>query len=90
MKLYATVTSERATKGQGGEWLDINLKDERECTFAIIKVRKDSGYFMPTLEIETIGAVIKGKKQKDIACPVCDKPFKNGTCEDCDKLVNSL
>lgn len=25
MKLYATVTSERASKGQGGEWLDIDI-----------------------------------------------------------------
>ena len=23
-------------------------------------------------------------------CPVCDKPFINGTCIDCDKLVKSL
>jgi hypothetical protein len=41
MKLYATVTSERATKGQGGEYLDIELKDEERVCFATIKVRTD-------------------------------------------------
>lgn len=39
MKLYATVTSERATKGQGGEYLDIELKNELKICFASIKVR---------------------------------------------------
>ena len=23
-------------------------------------------------------------------CPVCDMPFKDGTCEECDKLVANL
>ena len=27
---------------------------------------------------------------KEVNCPVCDKPFINGTCEDCDKLVANL
>ncbi len=39
MKLYATVTSERATKGQGGEYLDIEVKNEAKLVFATIKVR---------------------------------------------------
>jgi hypothetical protein len=31
MKLYATIQSERATKGQGGnDYLNINIKDENE------------------------------------------------------------
>lgn len=41
MKLYATVSSERATKGQGGEYLDIELKDEEGICFATVKVRAD-------------------------------------------------
>lgn len=39
MKLYGTVTSERASKGQGGEYLDIELKNELKIVFASIKVR---------------------------------------------------
>lgn len=38
MKLYATVTSERATKGQGGKELTIQIKNEREeiiCTLSV-------------------------------------------------------
>lgn len=35
-----------------------------------------------------------GGKEKDEAirsgCPVCDKPFENGTCVECDKLVANL
>lgn len=38
MKLYATVTSERATKGQGGEWLAIGIQNEDKETFAYINV----------------------------------------------------
>ena len=39
MKLYATVTSERATKGQGGEYLDIEIQNEARDVIATIKVR---------------------------------------------------
>lgn len=30
MKLYATTTSERASKGQGGAWLDITVTDKHK------------------------------------------------------------
>jgi hypothetical protein len=38
MKLYATVTSERATKGQGGEYLNIVITDntQRECARLVV------------------------------------------------------
>lgn len=39
MKLYATVTSERASKGQGGEWLDIEVLNEHQRIVARIEVR---------------------------------------------------
>lgn len=39
MKLYATTTSERASKGQGGEYLDIEIKNDDRIVFATIKVR---------------------------------------------------
>ncbi len=38
MKLYATVTSERATKGQGGEWLDIKVTDTNKEFLLRIKL----------------------------------------------------
>lgn len=40
MKLYATVTSERASKGQGGnEYLDIEIKDDNKEIIGKIHVR---------------------------------------------------
>lgn len=42
MKLYATTTSERASKGQGGnEYLKIILRDEQSECFAYITVKPD-------------------------------------------------
>ena len=38
MKLYATITSERASKGQGGKWLEIEILDENKRILGIIKV----------------------------------------------------
>ena len=77
MKLYATTTSERASKGQGGEWLDINLQDDRKVTFAIIKVRKEEGLLIPTIEIESIGQ-IKGEKKKGEIWDTMDKEYPKG------------
>lgn len=69
MKLYATVTSERASKGQGGnEFIGIDLKDENQVVFGTINV-------YPTEDLYTFVRVhgkgaefsreTKGKKQKD-------------------------
>jgi len=69
MKLYATVTSERASKGQGGnKWLDIDVftgsSDKSEHQIRI-SVREDAitidGHAMKG-RIETI--LLKGEKQK--------------------------
>lgn len=38
MKLYATTTSERASKGQGGDWLEIEITGEKKERLAIITV----------------------------------------------------
>ena len=43
MKLYATVTSERASKGQGGEYLDIGIMNEYKEVVATISVRAIDG-----------------------------------------------
>ncbi len=40
MKLYATVTSERATAGQGGKTLDIEIFDEKKDCFARLTVEE--------------------------------------------------
>lgn len=42
MKLYATTTSERATKGQGGNELEIKVFDENRDELFKINVFKDS------------------------------------------------
>lgn len=38
MKLYATTTSERASKGQGGEWLAIEVKDADRNVIAVLRI----------------------------------------------------
>lgn len=38
MKIYGTVTSERASKGQGGEWLKIAIENEARKKVAVVHV----------------------------------------------------
>ncbi|HEX3624885.1 MAG TPA: hypothetical protein VH280_05590 [Verrucomicrobiae bacterium] len=71
MKLYATVASERATKGQGGnDYLKIVIKDEMKTTKAIIDVTNDEFGFVidytdcHTGETNRLKEELKGKKQK--------------------------
>lgn len=46
MKLYATTTSERATKGQGGnEYLQIVVKGEDERSFLELEITHDQGFY---------------------------------------------
>lgn len=89
MKLYATTTSERATKGQGGnEYIHITLKDENQEPIFFI------GYWGHTLVIEDIKTGIelyrietKGKK-KTGECEH-DKPYYDygARCSKCNKLI---
>lgn len=44
MKLYASVTSERATKGQGGKYLDIEIMGDNKMAIARIKVTSSYPY----------------------------------------------
>lgn len=81
MKLYATTTSERASKGQGGEWLDINIKDERKVTFAIIKVRKEKGLFFPAVYVESVGKV-ETTKLDDVIVTEKNAICADRTCND--------
>jgi hypothetical protein len=76
MKLYATTTSERASKGQGGnEFIRVELFcgsviDSELFTTLNLKTTDDKGYVLyltdrtgKTREIETMR--IKGKQKKD-------------------------
>jgi len=44
MKLYATTTSERASKGQGGNYLDIEIMGANKVVIARIKVSEPYPY----------------------------------------------
>lgn len=84
MKLYATTTSERASKGQGGEYLDIRLSGENKQNLGIITVRYNShkGYIINYAnplgmwnialikdnEFPTLKEEQKGKSQKGEKC----------------------
>jgi len=77
MKLYATTTSERATKGQGGQWLDIEITAEKQ-DLAIISVREESNNYLisiianPERKKQEIW-IPKGEKQKGEKGKQCDK-----------------
>lgn len=46
MKLYATTTSERASKGQGGnDFLDINITNEHKEIIANIYIKNNKVHF---------------------------------------------
>lgn len=78
MKLYATTTSERASKGQGGNvFLAIEIKDDNEEVIGVIRLKPiiDSvgdgiqlGYWfderLMRVAPEKIG-ITKGKQKKD-------------------------
>lgn len=82
MKLYATTTSERASKGQGGNnEIVIDLKIENEGTRERIGMIKLSNYkneFVLSYSLEAcnwveLKKVEKGKQQKGDNCEICDK-----------------
>jgi len=52
MKLYGTITSERATKGQGGRFLEIKITDEKLKTLlAFTIIPSDTEDPLPAIEI---------------------------------------
>ena len=71
MRLYATTTSERASKGQGGKYLEIEITDEKKRILAIVNVDSECIRFRPnpyTMEHGEVSEVrVKGK------CAVCGK-----------------
>ncbi len=76
MKLYATTTSERASKGQGGEHLNIVITDERKKVLVSIEARLEN--MKPVIEILDY---TKGEKQKGETCG-CAYHTSDGMCTD--------
>lgn len=80
MKLYATVSSERATKGQGGKELDIEVKNEQKETVFQIHVSENDGDFLISFkngeryakyeDLWWIMDITKGEKKKS-ECVLC-------------------
>ena len=101
MKLYATVTSERASKGQGGKWLNIEIKDVNGTVF-LLNVQK-AGNATDLTVIETTkegeGSLTykettfraKGEKQKGEHGHEWDKADVQGTrwCKTCTATIDS-
>ena len=94
MKLYATVTSERATKGQGGKELDIDITDEIKSILWTLEVRiiegvyslkvaRGSDHFHSHVWFDTLeytNKTNKGEKKKGEKCVHCRTHHENGGC----------
>lgn len=82
MKLYATTSTNRATKGQGGDYLLITLYGEKKDILYIITLKND---YLRLADKD--GKIIfaentKGKRQKgecNAICPNYAHKHKNGT-----------
>lgn len=90
MKLYATVASERASKGQGGnKYIDIDLavgSTSDSNHFASLRLNIIDGVYTLWLDGEVIkrSDTKKGEKQKG----KCEHDLDNyGKCCDCGKWV---
>jgi hypothetical protein len=94
MKLYATTTSERASKGQGGnEFIEIKLMNSQKVEFATFFIAEMPDGIIIRYDIDEDVAYIerepKGNKQKtaqacgysgeDLPCNVCPKDGR-GNC----------
>ncbi len=89
MILYATITSERASKGQGGnDFLEIEVKDENRNNILELKIiPKDDQFILEGYAISQHSGkrseyyikyeLAKGNKQKGEKCPVCKKEKTN-------------
>ncbi len=73
MKLYATTTSERASKGQGGEYLDIVITGSYQTELVSLHIKPDGANYRMTgwthdnhwIDIAINENITKGNKQKD-------------------------
>ena len=93
MKLYATTTSERASKGQGGNnYLNIIVRDESEQRIAELRLsvrpdNKRATMFFWDNSMNGVGFESelklkpKGKQQKGDICRHCGKRHNNALCD---------
>lgn len=97
MKLYATTTSNRASKGQGGDYLKIDIRGAKEEQLWNINITpydlEFKGYIMKiwTSDGHYLESVIKGNNQKgECLCTGCgvtcnlDEEKVTGKCVQCD------
>ena len=84
MKLYATVTSERATKGQGGnKYICIDLLNEHKEKIAEINLMPSSltiRHYANDVYLDCVD-LTKGKSQKGEICRNCGKRHNNALCD---------
>ena len=86
MKLYATTTSERASKSQGGNKYSQSIVTIDKVTVAEIMVtadQDDENYLVKIWDKERglhIFAIPKGEKQKTAKCGICGKPTNGISC----------
>lgn len=97
MKLYATTTSERASKGQGGnEYLVIDIKNEKQQKQWSILITSQN--VLRVADSEKEGLIIfkdesKKTQKGNISCHQCGKKFsglegKEDTCPQClEKII---
>ena len=64
MKLYAKTTSERASKGQGGEYLDIEITNENKDLIFTVKVRNEDLFNEISIWSETDNKYLKHQQPK--------------------------
>lgn len=91
MKLYATTTSERASKGQGGNdylYIDLLVGSTKEQIKAgrISVTQNESWFFVhyhETLESDgiTLKTILKGKQKKDELCDTCRTGHNGQKCQ---------
>ena len=89
MKLYATTTSERASKGQGGnEYIRIHLMNEKKRTMFMIDY-SEAGLRL-SAPTDTGGVILyetKGEKKKDdegVYCKEHKRFYKSDEVDPCD------
>jgi hypothetical protein len=103
MKLYATTSSERASKGQGGEYLDIEIMGHNKVVIAraLVRTSLEHGYTIelyPVAYPDMLKLDIKGHgykvTRKDIECKHIfktaiyeNKKLQGFQCNACDKLI---
>ena len=82
MKLYATVTSERASKGQGGKYLDIDIRDSKRNLIFQIKVSENKGDYLLRY---AVGDLYEGDPLSDMWWILKSK-LSGDYCTKCEKL----